>query len=175
MDHQLALTPIGFGDLPFVQEVRNHPETLPFLHDQTKFTLEQTEDWFTERPPWRIILVDGERVGYVRISDIDKRNKQVKVGVDIHPDHRRKGYATEALVMVLQEFALRGFHRAWLEVLEGNVRAEQLYRSLGFESYGETYQSVMNYDADGKEVWHNSILMEKLLCPSAKTTTGSRS
>lgn len=160
----MEITPLRYNDLEFFHSVRHHPETLPFLHDQRAFTLEQVKDWYLSASPLhRIILVNGERVGYVRLSEIDKRHGNFCLGVDIAVEHRRKGYARQAYHLILDEFKASGYHRAWLEVLPSNQRAIDLYASLGFVQFGYAHESVKNTDANGNEVRSDSMFMELLL------------
>jgi len=111
-------------DLPFLLEVRNHESTRINLENDSIFTLEQCKEWFKNlKEPWYIIIVRDTKVGYVRI---DKEY----VGVDIHPDHRKKGYAKLAYKHIL---STKFIPKLW--VFEDNF-AKQLYLDLGFIETG---------------------------------------
>lgn len=107
-------------DLPFLLEVRNHESTRKNLENNSIFTLEQCQNWYkTLVTPWQIILVDNLPVGYLRL------NKEF-VGIDIHMNHRRKGYAKQAFKKYLKD---KNHAKLW--VFEDNF-AINLYYELGF-------------------------------------------
>jgi hypothetical protein len=111
-------------DLSFLLEVRNDETTRINLENDSIFTLEQCTDWFFKTDPiWYIIEVDNESVGYIR-TDGDV------VGVDIHPNHRRKGYARSAYNIYLKD---KKYASLW--VFDDNF-AKNLYLDLGFVQNG---------------------------------------
>ncbi len=113
-------------DLPFLLEVRNEESTRKNLENDKIFDLDSCEKWFESlKSPWYIIENDGEKIGYFRTNGKE-------VGCDIHPSHRRKGYARAAY-----EFYLKDKKVASLWVFEDNF-AKSLYESLGFIPTGET-------------------------------------
>lgn len=116
-------------DLEFLLEVRNDESTRNQLKNNTIYSLEECIDWFHKLDSfwWTILKADTlERVGYFRI-------KGNVIGCDIHPNHRRKGYARAAY-----EKYLGRTHRSKLEldVFEDN-HAKKLYEELGFKETGE--------------------------------------
>jgi len=133
----VTIRPLTDKDLPFLQEVRNHDETVRFLHDQRKFTLDETTVWFIlNQPRWLIIEKDTQPVGYYRTSDLDEKNRSLKVGIDIHPHFRGQDISKDSFPLFLEVVERQGLERIWLEVLPGNLRAINLYRTLGFEVEG---------------------------------------
>lgn len=145
-------------DLAFLNEVRNHcaPE---YLHDSRIFTLDQTIDWFNKTSPkYYIILNDGMRVGYFRLSNFSTQNNNLYVGADIHPSYWRRGLAYKAYTKFLQYlFTEYKLNKITLEVLETNHRAIGLYKKLGFEYEGTKRQEVLKGDT-----YVDSIIMSIL-------------
>lgn len=123
---EVELIPLKESDLPFLVEVRNDESTRSQLKNDSYFTLEDCKEWFTDvRPDWLVILNDNSnRVGYMRI-DGDT------IGVDIHPNFRRMGYARAAY-----KTYLKLIDYADLDVFEDN-HAKKLYEELGFKETGE--------------------------------------
>lgn len=112
-------------DLSFLLEVRNHESTRYNLENDSIFDLEQCKRWFVlTKPTWYIINIDDNQVGYFRV-------KGEEVGCDIHPNHRRKGYARMAY-----KHYLESVQKATLWVFEDNF-AKNLYEDLGFKYLGE--------------------------------------
>lgn len=157
---QVFLKPITIDDAEFVSQVRNHQDTIRYLHDQRTFTIDETRKWLqTTNPYWFIILNNHNiKVGYIRTSDVDKLNWTIKIGCDIHPDHRCQDYATAAYTVLFNELIQQGYDKVWLEVLDNNYRAINLYEKLGFQ-YVQNLQQYAN-------IADNSIVMHRRLCPS---------
>lgn len=104
----------------FLLEVRNDDSTRNNLEDDSVFTYNECVTWFDyNRPKWFIVKVSGIRVGYIRTNGDE-------VGCDIHPNHRRKGYARMAYQLYLED---KEYASLW--VFEDNF-AKNLYEDLGF-------------------------------------------
>ena len=114
------------SDLPFLIEVRNDESTRSQLGNDSLFTLEDSTQWFKkEQPEWLLIINHNlTRIGYMRI-DGDT------IGIDIHPNFRRKGYAR----LAYQKY-LENTDYADLWVFEDN-HAKKLYEELGFVETSE--------------------------------------
>tara|TARA_R110000868_G_scaffold104861_1_gene288929 strand:+ start:3551 stop:3967 length:417 start_codon:yes stop_codon:yes gene_type:complete len=113
--------PLLESDLPFLLEVRNHESTRKNLENDSEFTLEESLKWFRENnPKWFVIEIDKHAVGYIRTNSDE-------VGCDIHPDHRRRGYAKIAYTAYLED---KEYAKLW--VFEDNF-AINLYYKLGFK------------------------------------------
>ena len=118
------LRPLIENDLEFLLEVRNDNSTLQFLENNSKFTLEESKNWFKNtQPKWFIIEVNRLSVGYIRTNGDE-------IGCDIHPDFRRKGYARMAYEIYLKD---KNYASLW--VFEDNF-AKDLYKKLGFTFNG---------------------------------------
>ena len=114
------------SDLPFLLEVRNDESTRSQLENDSVFTLEECELWYdTLESEWYIIEVNNDKVGYIRTT-LDG-----EVGMDIHMNHRRRGYASKAYKKYLSN---KSFASLW--VFETN-HAFNLYKKLGFKETGE--------------------------------------
>lgn len=114
------LRPLVESDLEFLLEVRNDNSTLHYLENDSKFTLEESQNWFENtQPKWFIIEVNRFPVGYIRTNGNE-------VGCDIHPNYRRRGYAKMAYELYLKD---KEYASLW--VFEDNF-AKGLYEKLGF-------------------------------------------
>lgn len=113
-------------DLPFLLEVRNNETTRVNLENDSEFTMKECLSWFLKtRPIWYIIEIDSNSVGYIRTNGDE-------VGIDIHPDYRRKGYAREAYQLYLKD---KQYASLWVFV---DNFAKILYTDLGFVENGNT-------------------------------------
>jgi RimJ/RimL family protein N-acetyltransferase len=103
------------------------------------------ERWFEEvleghgRNLWFFVIcriVDGRQVGSLDLREIDAINGSAALGIAIgDPADTGHGYGTDALTSIIDfGFGELRLHRIWLDVHESNVRAETLYRRIGFVS-----------------------------------------
>lgn len=126
-DIEVRLHPLTKTDLKWLLDIRNDETTRSQLENDSIFTLEECEEWFSNlQSPWYVIVdEDLLRVGYFR-TDGDV------IGCDIHPEFRRMGYARRAY----REY-LKDTDYAELWVFEDN-HAKKLYEELGFVETGDT-------------------------------------
>src|SRR3990167_820463 len=116
-------------DLSFLNSVRN--ECRRFLHDDSKFTLEETREWFkTVYGNYYILEMNKQRIGYFRTNP--QANRTIQIGADLHKDFRGKGYAKKAYRKFFGQLKKKGYDKCTLEVLASNLVAYNLYIKLGF-------------------------------------------
>lgn len=95
--------------------------------------------------PTACIVVDGEVVGWI---DSDPDNPQLaeggtNIGYSVFPAHRCKGYASEALRLLVHGLRTDGrLHSATMEVDPGNLASLRVAEKVGFEEVARTAASV---------------------------------
>ncbi|MET7457866.1 GNAT family protein [Streptomyces sp. NPDC005574] len=90
-------------------------------------------------------LGTGEAVGSVGVHHADARAGWFEYGVTLGADHRRKGYATEAVVMLLRfMFGERRQHKCQARVFAHNEASLILHRRLGFVEEGRLRDQVFS-------------------------------
>lgn len=83
------------------------------------------------------IEVGGTLVGRAGMFAFDELARNAEVGISFGPEHRGKGYGTEALrVLCAFAFDHRNLHRLWLETLATNEAAIRCYARVGFTEEG---------------------------------------
>jgi RimJ/RimL family protein N-acetyltransferase len=138
------------GEIEEVRQLHNHAEVLTRLSDARPVNQVEQENWFktisSSKTSYRIVirqLISGELVGVFRIDKIDYLNQNAQVGLDIHPNFQRQGYAREAyntlLAVLFNDWNLS---RVSLETLASNSPARSLYQSLGMKEEGVGRQAV---------------------------------
>ena len=89
-----------------------------------------------KRIKWGIALNDGtgKVIGIIETMDYKIRASQVTIGYFLHPDYWHKGYATEAVrILVHYLFAEVGLQRIDAEVLLANLHSKQVLLKNGFQ------------------------------------------
>ena len=86
---------------------------------------------------WMIEALDGEVVGTINSHTCKPRMGTFRYGIAIVREHRRKGYATEAIGLVLAYFfrELR-YQKVNVEIYDFNEPSVRLHLRLGFREEG---------------------------------------
>lgn len=88
-------------------------------------------------------LDTGEMVGAVSSNHADPQAGRFEYGVTVGAEHRRKGYAAEAVVMLLRYmFAERRYHKCEARVFDYNQGSLALHQRLGFVEEGRLRDHV---------------------------------
>jgi len=165
----LGLRPIESRDLEFVYLIRTDPSTAEMLgtlhlggfEDQLSWLRALKED---KTKAYYILedLTNSDKVGYLRFDEIDLINRSMRVGGDIAPLFRNKGYGQKMIELIKKFcFDYMNMHRLWLLVLSTNAPAKYIYKKAGFRGEGvmrkAVYKNGMYIDY---EMW--SLLKEEL-------------
>ena len=96
-----------------------------------------------DQPDFVIETLDGEYAGFMGIHGVDKRVGTFKYGIAILPQHQRKGYASEAIKLVLRHYfnELR-YQKVTAHVFSFNTASIQLHERLGFQLEGTLRRMV---------------------------------
>ena len=82
-------------------------------------------------------------IGVVSTDDCDARNGTFSFGLYVDSDHRRNGYATEAVLLLLRYyFSELRYQKANTSVYEFNEASTRLHERLGFALEGRRRHSV---------------------------------
>ncbi len=85
----------------------------------------------------------GETVGAVGSHQADARMGWFEYGITIGADHRRKGYAAEAAVLLLRfMFQENRYHKCHVRIFAHNDASLALHRRLGFTEEGRLREQV---------------------------------
>lgn len=85
----------------------------------------------------------GEIVGDIGTHDCDPIAGCLSYGITIRTEHRRKGYASEAVRLLLRFFFLeRRYQKVTVTVYEFNEASIALHEGLGFQREGRLRRTV---------------------------------
>ncbi|MCX7653971.1 MAG: GNAT family N-acetyltransferase [Fervidobacterium sp.] len=156
-NENICLRPLSLEDTNFVLELRNDlDDSLSYFSDYPLYDFEHI-DWLKkkEKDIDMIIEYKGQRVGRVRITNIDYRNQKCEFGIHIHKNFRGMGLAYKAGSIII-DYVFRNLpiRKIYLYTMEENVKAVKLFQKLGFVIEGTLIEEVFK---DGK--WRNVLRM----------------
>ncbi len=152
---RLLILPLETKHLEPLRKMRNDFTTWHWLTSVTPIMPPTQIDWFYNlaKDNLRLYLAIEEKktedfVGLLRSDEWDRINRSVRIGVDVAPGHRGKGYGTEAFLTFIDYlFEQQNFHRIWFLVSEANDQARKLYEKVGFKQEGKQREAIFR---DGK-------------------------
>lgn len=85
--------------------------------------------------------LDTAQVGMIHTRECDPQNGHFTYAVALKVEHRRKGYAQEAVNMILNYYfqELR-YHKVTVDIFEYNTASVMLHEKLGFSKEGQLRQ-----------------------------------
>ncbi|ASK61009.1 GNAT family N-acetyltransferase [Virgibacillus phasianinus] len=102
---------------------------------------------------WGIIWKETRTfIGTIGLNNLSTWSKRAEIGYELHPDHWRKGIATEAIRSVLgYSFREMGLFRMGAITFPDNVSSNNLLEKVGFKKEGilrgYLYQGDKSHDA----------------------------
>ena len=114
---------------------------IPFPMSEV-WTRKHAEDLALRRPEndaFHLIIetLDGTPVGVLSTSDADSKNGTFSFGVFIEEEHRRRGFAREAVILIMRYFFLeRRYQKCGTGAYGFNEPSQNLLESLGFQLEG---------------------------------------
>ncbi len=114
----------------------------------------------TDRQRFAIVRTeDNVLVGRVTYFNLNSLNRSAELGVLIDPDERKKGYAGEALKLIIRYlFKYRGLNKVYAETADHNNSTKKLLESLNFKRDGTLRQ---HYFYNGQ--FHDKLVYSLLL------------
>ena len=86
---------------------------------------------------------EGQLVGCIDVNNCDPRVGHLHYGLNVAKEHRRKGYASEAILLVLRYYfqELR-YQKATITLYSFNEATIRLHESLGYQLEGRIRRAV---------------------------------
>lgn len=76
-------------------------------------------------------------VGCVDLYEFDPKNKRAGIGIVLLPEYRKKGLASEALILLIRyAFHYLDLHQLFAEISQDNLPSIQLFKKVGFSYVG---------------------------------------
>jgi [ribosomal protein S5]-alanine N-acetyltransferase len=128
------------------ESLTNINQAIEFIrHFQKKYDEKSGIRWGIERKDTR------QLIGTIGFHALVSKHKRAEIGYEIHPDHWRKGFASEAVSkMLFYGFKDLGLSRIGAVVFTENAASNKLLTKMGFEQEGilrnYIYQNGSSYD-----------------------------
>ncbi|MBR2859606.1 MAG: GNAT family N-acetyltransferase [Alistipes sp.] len=109
------------------EEQYTREDVVQFVENQQRYSLAETEQL-------RLMICshEGERLGCVDLTEYDGRKSFVSILIfDLY--NRRKGFAENALRMLIDYAKSLGLHSLYARILPENLPSKNLFEKVGFE------------------------------------------
>ncbi len=134
-------------DLSFLFEIENNEQFWGISHTQTPFSrfllkqyLENSHLDIYEAKQLRLIieLANSEQpIGMVDLFDFNPQHKRAGIGILIHPNYQKNGYANEALDhLIAYCFKHLNLHLLYANITSDNLNSLHLFRGKHFIEVG---------------------------------------
>ncbi len=156
---RLVLRPATLADVPAMHAVFSNGLAMRHWSTVPHTALAETEAWVTS-------MIEAERAGTSTddcIVELDGKVigkagfwKEPELGFILHPDHHRRGLATEALTALLDRaFSVRLMARVVADVDPENHACLALLQRLGFREFNRAPRTFCRGG-----VWSDSVFLE---------------
>ena len=139
---RVEVRPTTKTDLDYVLKIERAPENAPFIR---QWSIHQHQSAILDDNMVHLIVQktsDNKTIGYIILVGLKNPDQSIEFKRIVMKD-KNEGYGREAVQLVKKiVFENLGAHRLWLEVMENNDRAIQLYKSEGFISEGLHRESL---------------------------------
>lgn len=134
-------------DLEFLYQIENDESfwevsntQKPFSKHLLKQYLENAQQDIYEAKQLRLMIVEKKSeksVGMIDLFDFDPKHKRTGIGILISPKFEKKGYASEALQLLIDYvFTHLDLHQVYANITDDNLRSISLFKKQGFKKVG---------------------------------------
>ncbi|MFT6191751.1 MAG: diamine N-acetyltransferase [Polaribacter sp.] len=134
-------------DLEFLYQIENDESFWEISHTQKPFSrymlkqyLESAHLDIYETKQLRFIIEETatkKQVGMIDLFDYNPQHKRAGVGILIHPDFQKKGFASEALSLLINySFFHLQLHQLYANITSDNMQSISLFKKHNFFKVG---------------------------------------
>ena len=134
-------------DLEFLYAIENNESIWEVSHTQTPFSkyvlkqyLENAHLDIFEAKQVRLIIEEKstkKQVGMIDLFDFNPQHKRAGVGILIHPDFQKNGFASEALsLLIAYAFTRLNLHQLYANIAADNSKSISLFTKHNFKKVG---------------------------------------
>lgn len=134
-------------DLEFLFEIENNELFWEISHTQTPFSkyilkqyIENAHLDIYETKQLRLLIEEKKSknsIGMIDLFDFDPQHKRAGIGILIHPEYQNKGFASDALSMIINYcFKHLNLHQLYANITIDNDKSLSLFNKFKFEKVG---------------------------------------
>jgi len=134
-------------DLDFLYAIENNERFWEISHTQTPFSkyvlkqyLENAHLDIFEAKQLRLVIEEKSTkkpIGMIDLFDFNPQHKRAGVGILIHPDFQKKGFASEALSLLIEyTFSHLDLHQLYANITADNSKSISLFTKYKFKKVG---------------------------------------
>ena len=134
-------------DLEFLYNIENNESFWEISHTQTPFSkyilkqyIENSHLDIFEAKQLRLLIEDAstkKQIGMIDLFDFNPQHKRAGIGILIHPDFQEKGFATEALsILIRYSFSNLQLHQLYANITSDNSKSIALFTKQQFKKVG---------------------------------------
>ncbi len=136
---KINLIAIGKEHIEMTKEWINNEEITVHMGSRFPVNLYEQELWYKnvkkDKTKKKLIINNKEEnIGMISIFNIDYKNQNSEIGAYIIPSQQNKGYAKEAIKMMLEySFYELNMHKIYALIYKSNILSLKLFKSTGFQ------------------------------------------
>lgn len=134
-------------DLEFLYNIENNESFWEISHTQTPFSkfilkqyLENAHLDIFEAKQLRLLIEETatkKQIGMIDLFDFNPQHKRAGIGILIHPDFQSKGFASEALELLINySFSHLQLHQLYANITFDNAKSLTLFEKHNFMKVG---------------------------------------
>ncbi len=134
-------------DLEFLYKIENNESFWEVSHTQKPFSkfilrqyLENAHLDIYESKQLRLLIEEEptkKQMGMIDLFDFNPQHKRAGIGILIHPDFQNKGYASEALALLIKyAFSHLQVHQLYANITLDNSKSLSLFKKHNFKEIG---------------------------------------
>ena len=136
----IVLRPLQDSDLDFLEKTENNKENWQFGSEQKQYTKQELADYIAKAKTdikvakqYRFVIdLKGAPIGFIDLFDYTK--KSAGVGVIVAENYRNKGFAKEALMLLIHyAFSYIKLKQLHCNITKANAASIHLFIACGFE------------------------------------------
>jgi diamine N-acetyltransferase len=134
-------------DLDFLYQIENNESFWEVSHTQTPFSkyilkqyLENAHLDIYESKQLRLVIEEKStkrRLGMIDLFDFNPQHKRAGIGILIHPDFQKQGFASKALsILINYSFTHLQLHQLYANITSNNSKSLALFQKHNFTKIG---------------------------------------
>ncbi len=134
-------------DLEFLFQIENNESFWEVSHTQTPFSkyilkqyLENAHLDIYESKQLRLMIEEkstNKHIGMIDLFDFNPQHKRAGIGILIHPDFQKRGFASEALSLLINySFTHLQMHQLYANITSDNSKSLALFQKQNFIKIG---------------------------------------